>query len=304
MFFLLKLKSITGHHTTPESLLNWHFNGYQRELTGSTNMDNTRFLNCVPPKSGVPGDHFWVPRNLSCFFQNRQETASEEKMFNALKLLKQSRGSNYQTVPYEFSNFYEICRKRENLQRNDNDLSLTILNICYYSKNCAYKTRILISATIKTTHKEPCIKFSKLFVYPNRPNFGHSKFFYRHSSKKNFSWKSKISVKRWKISIIYIFLGAFENYLEFSKNDLHTAPTIFFFEPEKLPKLKIEALFRHVFVYTDIVKSIHSSLRYHNIKSALEIHFNFINLSYTLIMKMFLSKFLTLKISFKVIDKP
>ncbi|KAF0747801.1 Uncharacterized protein FWK35_00023772, partial [Aphis craccivora] len=28
-----------------------------------------------------------------------------------------------QKVPYEFSNFYEICRKRENLQRNDNDLS-------------------------------------------------------------------------------------------------------------------------------------------------------------------------------------
>ncbi|KAF0747681.1 hypothetical protein FWK35_00029485 [Aphis craccivora] len=27
------------------------------------------------------------------------------------------------------SNFYEICRKRENLQRNDNDLSQTILNI-------------------------------------------------------------------------------------------------------------------------------------------------------------------------------
>ncbi|KAF0766373.1 Uncharacterized protein FWK35_00011996 [Aphis craccivora] len=26
-------------------------------------------------------------------------------------------------VPYEFSNFYEISRKRENLKRNDNDLS-------------------------------------------------------------------------------------------------------------------------------------------------------------------------------------
>ncbi|KAE9537626.1 hypothetical protein AGLY_006649 [Aphis glycines] len=34
-----------------------------------------------------------------------------------------------------FSNFYEICQKRENLQRNDNDLSQTILNICYFSKN-------------------------------------------------------------------------------------------------------------------------------------------------------------------------
>ncbi|KAF0773282.1 Uncharacterized protein FWK35_00010573 [Aphis craccivora] len=29
---------------------------------------------------------------------------------------------NFQKVPYD-SNFYEICRKRENLQRNDNDLS-------------------------------------------------------------------------------------------------------------------------------------------------------------------------------------
>ncbi|KAE9543906.1 hypothetical protein AGLY_001884, partial [Aphis glycines] len=33
------------------------------------------------------------------------------------------------------SNFYEICRERENLQRNDNDLSQTILNIRYYSKS-------------------------------------------------------------------------------------------------------------------------------------------------------------------------
>ncbi|KAF0772151.1 Uncharacterized protein FWK35_00001835 [Aphis craccivora] len=38
-------------------------------------------------------------------------------------------------VPFEFSNFYEICRKRENLLRNDNDLSQTILNICNYSKS-------------------------------------------------------------------------------------------------------------------------------------------------------------------------
>ncbi|KAE9537281.1 hypothetical protein AGLY_006304 [Aphis glycines] len=40
-------------------------------------------------------------------------------------------------------------------------------------------------ATMNTTHKEPCIKFSKLF--------GHPKIFYRHF-KKNFSKKSKISV--------------------------------------------------------------------------------------------------------------
>ncbi|KAE9532347.1 hypothetical protein AGLY_009970 [Aphis glycines] len=39
--------------------------------------------------------------------------------------------------------------------------------------------------TIKTTHKELCFKFSKLF--------GYSKIFYRHF-KKNFSKKSKISV--------------------------------------------------------------------------------------------------------------
>ncbi|KAE9538518.1 hypothetical protein AGLY_005617 [Aphis glycines] len=41
------------------------------------------------------------------------------------------------------------------------------------------------TTTIKTTHKEPCIKFSKLFGHPN--------IFYRHF-KKNFSKKSKISV--------------------------------------------------------------------------------------------------------------
>ncbi|KAF0716879.1 Uncharacterized protein FWK35_00027209, partial [Aphis craccivora] len=58
-----------------------------------------------------------------------------------------------------------------------------------------------------------------------------------------------------------VFPGAFENYLEFQKNDLHNASTRFTFEPEKLLKMKIEALFRHVFVYTDIIKSIHSSLR-------------------------------------------
>ncbi|KAE9542555.1 hypothetical protein AGLY_002466 [Aphis glycines] len=44
-----------------------------------------------------------------------------------------------------------------------------------FRKNLNYKP------TIKTTHKEPCIKFSKLF--------GHPKIFYRHF-KKNFSKKS------------------------------------------------------------------------------------------------------------------
>ncbi|KAF0765699.1 Uncharacterized protein FWK35_00003260 [Aphis craccivora] len=33
---------------------------------------------------------------------------------------------DHQKVPYEFSNFYEICRKRENLQRNENDLSSNV----------------------------------------------------------------------------------------------------------------------------------------------------------------------------------
>ncbi|KAF0768499.1 histone H2A, partial [Aphis craccivora] len=32
------------------------------------------------------------------------------------------------TVPYEFSNFYKICQKPENLQRNDNDLSSNDFN--------------------------------------------------------------------------------------------------------------------------------------------------------------------------------
>ncbi|KAF0760208.1 Uncharacterized protein FWK35_00011115, partial [Aphis craccivora] len=38
-------------------------------------------------------------------------------------------------VPYEFSNFYEIYRKRENLQRNVTIYPQMILNICYYSKS-------------------------------------------------------------------------------------------------------------------------------------------------------------------------
>ncbi|KAF0773804.1 hypothetical protein FWK35_00000132 [Aphis craccivora] len=45
--------------------------------------------------------------------------------------------------------------------------------------------RVFSIDIIKTTHKEPCIKFSKLF--------SHSKFFYRHF-KNFFSKKSKISV--------------------------------------------------------------------------------------------------------------
>ncbi|KAE9533006.1 hypothetical protein AGLY_009434 [Aphis glycines] len=58
----------------------------------------------------------------------------------------------------------------------------------FYSRNNEgneHQRLIPLYPTIKTTHQEPCIKFSKIF--------GHPKIFYRHF-KKNFSKKSKISV--------------------------------------------------------------------------------------------------------------
>ncbi|KAE9544124.1 hypothetical protein AGLY_001813 [Aphis glycines] len=91
--------------------------------------------------------------------------------------------------------------------------------------------------TIKTTYKEPCIKFSKLF--------GHPKIFYRHL-KKNFSKK----IENFSVQQGYSLL--------------HRKPP---------PYFEIGALFRLVMLYTDtiknkkkkhthiIVKSIHSSLR-------------------------------------------
>ncbi|KAE9533034.1 hypothetical protein AGLY_009462 [Aphis glycines] len=68
---------------------------------------------------------------------------------------------------------------------------------------------------VLTTHKEPCIKFSKLF--------GHPKIFHRHF-KKNFSKKSK----------------NFSGYSLF-----HRKPS---------PKFEIEVLFRLVMLYTDTKK--------------------------------------------------
>ncbi|KAE9530684.1 hypothetical protein AGLY_011146 [Aphis glycines] len=91
--------------------------------------------------------------------------------------------------------------------------------------------------TIKTTHKESCIKFSKLF--------GHSKIFYQHF-KKNFLKKSKISQ---------------EKKFDFDVN--------WFCVKNPGLKSKIEAFLLLQMLSTDtkkkkthiIVKSIHSSLR-------------------------------------------
>ncbi|KAE9545444.1 hypothetical protein AGLY_000987 [Aphis glycines] len=66
--------------------------------------------------------------------------------------------------------------------------------------------------TIKTTHKEPCIKFSKLF--------GHPKIFYRHF-KKNFSKKSKISVIPLTLTFGENFKGA-----EVKNRSIFTAPNV------------------------------------------------------------------------------
>ncbi|KAE9545782.1 hypothetical protein AGLY_001325 [Aphis glycines] len=74
------------------------------------------------------------------FTQNQFSTKSiffmvcRKKFLDDQKVLK-----IYYKVSYELSNFYEICQKRENLQRNDNDLSQTILNICYFSKSISHR---------------------------------------------------------------------------------------------------------------------------------------------------------------------
>ncbi|KAE9536922.1 hypothetical protein AGLY_006729 [Aphis glycines] len=110
-----------------------------------------------------------------------------------------------------------------------------------------WKTYGKLSATIKTTHKEPCIKFSKLF--------GHPKIFYQHF-KKNFSKKSKISVflnynhkkknrfgrklvlrKNCRFSVIFffVFLDFFENCWKMLTFYLYNAPRIFTFTSETIP---------------------------------------------------------------------
>ncbi|KAE9527571.1 hypothetical protein AGLY_012851 [Aphis glycines] len=69
------------------------------------------------------------------------------------------------------------------------ELQMLIKKDCtYHMRNFVKNLQLSINSsktTIKKTHKEPCIKFSKLF--------GHPKIFYRHF-KNNFSKKSKISV--------------------------------------------------------------------------------------------------------------
>ncbi|KAE9543471.1 hypothetical protein AGLY_002271 [Aphis glycines] len=66
-----------------------------------------------------------------------------------------------------------------------------LLLILYCTKNIHFSIGNHPQTTIKTTHKEPCNKFSKLF--------GHPKIFYRHF-KKNFSKKTKISVISLKLT--------------------------------------------------------------------------------------------------------
>ncbi|KAE9545164.1 hypothetical protein AGLY_000707 [Aphis glycines] len=89
---------------------------------------------------------------------------------------------------------FGINRCRYAISKTYGKLSVIILILSYeHKKFYDFSTSKLLAnfrvfdrfPTIKTTHKEPCIKFSKLF--------GHPKIFYRHF-KKNFSKKSKISV--------------------------------------------------------------------------------------------------------------
>ncbi|KAF0710769.1 Uncharacterized protein FWK35_00032956, partial [Aphis craccivora] len=71
------------------------------------------------------------------------------------------------------------------------------------------------------------------------------------------------SIKNSRFSLIFfLFFGFSRCFLKLlgnSKNDLPNAPTRFTFKSEKLLKLKIEALFRHVLVYTDTQKK-HTTL--------------------------------------------
>ncbi|KAF0724583.1 Uncharacterized protein FWK35_00029621, partial [Aphis craccivora] len=63
--------------------------------------------------------HFW---NFSIIFKNAGKNQKKIKAKQEF-LRKTSFHQIFMSVPYEFLNLYEICRKRENLQRNDNDLS-------------------------------------------------------------------------------------------------------------------------------------------------------------------------------------
>ncbi|KAE9535263.1 hypothetical protein AGLY_007996 [Aphis glycines] len=96
----------------------------------------------------------------------------------------------------------------ENLVPNFQNLVIKEKNFMIFQLKITCK----FSPTIKKTHKEPCIKFSKLF--------GHSKIFYRHF-KKNFSKKSKISV----ISLTLTFGENFKE-AEVKNRSIFTAPNV------------------------------------------------------------------------------
>ncbi|KAE9535762.1 hypothetical protein AGLY_007663, partial [Aphis glycines] len=90
--------------------------------------------------------------------------------------------------------YEELCIKFSSILIGPKKFYRYFKNLVYEHKKCYdFSTSKLLAnfrvfdrfPTIKTTHKEPCIKFSKFF--------GHPKIFYRHF-KKNFSKKSKISV--------------------------------------------------------------------------------------------------------------
>ncbi|KAF0767663.1 Uncharacterized protein FWK35_00002504 [Aphis craccivora] len=141
---------------------------------------------------------------------------------------------------------------------------------------------------ISTTHKESFIKFSKLF--------GHPKFFIDTSKKisqkiENFCvfelqpYKKIDFVENWfcvkfpfflNFFFFLVFPGAFENYWKIQKmiSPMHQLDLFSYRKPP--PKFEIEALFRHVLVYTDTKKKIHTILAiiclifYHGLK----IHFS------------------------------
>ncbi|KAE9543354.1 hypothetical protein AGLY_003265 [Aphis glycines] len=121
----------------------------------------------------------------------------------------------------KFSSIYDLYFLNDNKY-----LKSFGINRCRYAISKTYGKL----TTIKTTHKEPCIKFSKLF--------GHPKFIFRHF-KKNFSKKSKISVISLKLTFA-IKKNRFGRKLVLRKN------CRFSFE--------IGALFQLVMLYTDTKK--------------------------------------------------
>ncbi|KAE9532646.1 hypothetical protein AGLY_009727 [Aphis glycines] len=158
-----------------------------------------------------------------------------KKTQNILKIKSCKKNAN-------LNNWKNRCRYA--ISKTYGKLSVVFLSLSYeHKKFYDFSTSKLLAnfrvfdrfPTIKTTHKEPCIKFSKLF--------GHPKIFYRHF-KKNFLKKSKISVISLTLTFDENFYDQFLNYnnkkIDLVENwfckmltfYLHNAPRIFTFTSE------------------------------------------------------------------------